>query len=622
MKTNTQENLVTMIPFNQLVEDPENVRKTSSKASMEALAANIAAHGLLQNLLVRKVDNKKFAVGGGERRRQALGMLVADGKLGETHPVPCVIKEGPITSISLSENVHRAAMHPADEFVAYKDMIDSGMTVKEVAAIHGVAKKKVEQRLTLGRLSPVVLNAYREGKIDKDDAKAFTLTSDTKRQERVFETLSPNCLSAYRISNAITDGEIESDEEIARFVGREAYEEAGGIIRENLFGDEVFFKDGELLTKLATEDLQEEAENLLADGWKWIDVQLERDFYSLHKMDRIYPETVKLSKTDEEALERVNKRLDELNITRHDNEADRDAWNKLFTLKKGLEEKTQKYKASDKAIAGGIVSIWNGKLCLDLGFVRPEDNPALQEEKAKKAEEKANNPVDCGVALSDDLAAIRLEIFRIELVKNPVIASDLLNFHLIKDILTTGFTDKPFDLSTAKPYGPRTQSEKGDMGVFSGRDEYERLVSELPMKWFKIKDQIKSFDAFRALSAEDKARLQSYAAALMLNPQLAGEKHAKPTLEHAAVLMETHPQDYWTPNEDCFKRMTKTQMFGIAKDVIGAEFIAKHEKSKKGEIAAALGREFVPPKDSKQKREKSVIDKISAWLPRPMRVGK
>ena len=620
---NIQDAAVTLLPFNLLVAEPKNVRKKCTQSGLESLADNIAAEGILQNLIVRKLDDGQFAVVGGERRRQALNILVERGKLESTFEVPCLIKEGSITSISLSENIHREAMHPADQFEAWRDMVDSGLTIEEVAIRHGATQRKIEQRLKLGRLSPVVLGAFREGKLDESEAMVFTLSDNHQKQERVLESLEAYNRSAFRIKRAMTEGEIESTDKLAVFVGREAYEKAGGIIRSDLFGDDVFFKDSELLTKLATEYLQEEADKLLAEGWSWIDVDLEYDNRFGDNMRRVYPDKVELSEEDNDALERILKSLDGLAVTKAENEADQDSWVKLNIVKDEINQKKEAYSVADKAMAGGKVCIdYRGKLNVEIGFIRPEDDPVALVHKAQAAKEKEGKPTDCGKALSDDLAAIRLEILRAELVKNPSIASDLFIYHMLVDILTFGYVPSPFDFSALKPSGPRTTSEKGDMGKFVGREEYKKMVSALPMKWFKAKDVIKSFEAFRSLSADEKSKLQAYAAALMLKPQLAGEPETKLTLEYTAELMETRPQDYWTPNEDCFKRMTKGHMFEIAKDVIGDEFIAKHEKSKKGEIAAALGRTFLPPKGAKKERDKSVLERISTWLPLSMRVGK
>jgi ParB family chromosome partitioning protein len=66
------------IPLSQLVPSPSNVRKTDAATGISELAASIEAHGLLQNLQVRKIASGKFEVVAGGRRHLAL-------KLGSPH---------------------------------------------------------------------------------------------------------------------------------------------------------------------------------------------------------------------------------------------------------------------------------------------------------------------------------------------------------------------------------------------------------------------------------------------------------------------------------------------------------------------------------------------------------
>ena len=63
------------IPLHQLVASNANVRRTERKADVEALAASILAHGLLQNLSVQPHGENRFEVVAGGRRHAALKAL-------------------------------------------------------------------------------------------------------------------------------------------------------------------------------------------------------------------------------------------------------------------------------------------------------------------------------------------------------------------------------------------------------------------------------------------------------------------------------------------------------------------------------------------------------------------
>src|ERR1700733_13459810 len=143
---------IQMIPPDKLYPSPANARKTGTKDGIEALAESIHVHGLLNNLVVQPGGEKgTFSVLAGGRRLAALNHLAKAKKLETDYAVPCnVIEiEGDISSeeISLAENEMRQAMHPADQFEAFRKLADEGQGPDTIAAKFGVTPRVVEQRL-------------------------------------------------------------------------------------------------------------------------------------------------------------------------------------------------------------------------------------------------------------------------------------------------------------------------------------------------------------------------------------------------------------------------------------------------------------------------------------------
>src|SRR3984957_16929996 len=140
---------MTTIPLNKLILANDNVRKTGATEGIGELAASIAAHGLLQSLVVRKAKRGKFAVIAGQRRHRALSLLAGDARIPADLLVDChvVADEADATEIGLAENVMRAPMHPADQFEAFRDLIDKGASPADVAARFGVSESIIAKRL-------------------------------------------------------------------------------------------------------------------------------------------------------------------------------------------------------------------------------------------------------------------------------------------------------------------------------------------------------------------------------------------------------------------------------------------------------------------------------------------
>ena len=205
----------TAIPLNKLVAWEGNVRKTESDKGIDELAASIKAHGLLQSLVVQKDKGDKFAVVAGRRRLKALQRLVKEKHIPADHPVNCqpIEAEANATEISLVENVQREQMHPADEFDAFKALIDAGIPPADIAARFGVTEAVVQKRLKLANVSPKLIALYRKGEMTLQHVMAFTVTDDHKAQERVWEDAQQyHEVDADTIRDTLTEDEIRGDD--------------------------------------------------------------------------------------------------------------------------------------------------------------------------------------------------------------------------------------------------------------------------------------------------------------------------------------------------------------------------------------------------------------------------
>lgn len=103
---------ITNIPLNKLTAWKGNVRKTRTKGFIDQLAASIKAHGLQQNLIVKK-DGKQFSVVAGGQRLKALQQLAAAGEIKATHPVPCKVTESGTDATELQP--HQQAPDPRSD---------------------------------------------------------------------------------------------------------------------------------------------------------------------------------------------------------------------------------------------------------------------------------------------------------------------------------------------------------------------------------------------------------------------------------------------------------------------------------------------------------------------------
>ena len=190
-----------LVPLTQLRSRPSmrNVRK-SRRASIPELAASILRVGLLQNLtVVVSVDGQHYEVVAGGRRLAALKLLAKRRRIAKDYQVPCLlVADASARTASLTENVQREAMHPADQFEAFASLVAEGRPVEDIAADFGVTPLVVQRRLKLANVSPRLLEDYRSDAVTLDQLMALAITDDHAAQEAALCRYRDNALYVER----------------------------------------------------------------------------------------------------------------------------------------------------------------------------------------------------------------------------------------------------------------------------------------------------------------------------------------------------------------------------------------------------------------------------------------
>jgi ParB family chromosome partitioning protein len=374
------------IPLNRLKTSPHNARKVPhTEAAIEALAASIAAKKMLQKPVVEPERDEAGGLTGfwlvtiGEGRRLALCLLARRKQIKKTHPVACVIDtEFDPGEISLDENVTRSAMHPADQFEAFRDLAQrKGWGAEEIGARFGVSAHVVRQRLRLGAVSPRLMAVYREDGLTLDQLMAFAVTEDHARQEQVYDGLSYN-RSAGFIRHAMTQAKIAADDRRAIFVGVEAYAVAGGEVVRDLFTEDGggWWEDVALADRLAAEKLAALAQAVReAEGWKWAEAHL--DYPSAHGLARVYPHRVERTPQEVVDAEAMSAEYDaQIEKFADVDELPPEVEARLKEIEAALEAFGDAYAyAPDELARGGVfVTLGHdGAARIERGFIRSED---------------------------------------------------------------------------------------------------------------------------------------------------------------------------------------------------------------------------------------------------------
>ncbi len=376
------------IPFNKLVLSQSNVRRIKAGVAIEELAADIARRTLLQSLTVRTVldadgaETGMYEIPTGGRRYRALELLVKQKRLTRTAPIPCVIRtEGLAEEDSLAENIQRAPLHPLDQFRAFQAMREKGMGEEEIAAAFFVSVNVVKQRLRLASVSETLRDAYAADEMTLDHLMAFTVNPDHARQVQVWDAIKDSYTKQpYQIRRMLTEDAVRASDKRAQFIGIDAYVEAGGAVMRDLFesDDGGWLEDIGLVDLLVTEKLNEEAEAIRAEGWKWIEVGLDFPYGHTYGLRRLFGEQEPLTDEQQAARDALQLELDTLEAEYADapelpDEID-ERLGEIETAIDAIDDRPLIYDADEITRAGAFVSISpSGHLHVARGFVRPED---------------------------------------------------------------------------------------------------------------------------------------------------------------------------------------------------------------------------------------------------------
>lgn len=626
------------IPFNKLVLSQSNIRRVKAGVSIEELAEDIARRTLLASLTVRPVldedgaETGMFEIPAGGRRYRALELLVKQKRLNRTAPVPCIVRtDGLAEEDSLAENVQRAPLHPLDQFRAFQAMREKGKSEEEIAAAFFVSANVVKQRLKLAAIAPSLLDAYAEEEMTLDQLMAFTVNPDHERQEQVWEALKQHySKQPYEIRRMLTEGAVRASDRRVQFVGLDNYVEAGGEILRDLFqsDDGGWLQDAGLLETMVSEKLNEAAEAIRAEGWKWVEVDTDFPYGHTYGMRRIRGEAEPMNDEEEksyEALKAEHGKLED-DYAESDELPDEvdERLGEIETAMEALQDHPIRFEAEDLSIAGAFVSVdGSGRPRIERGYVRPEDEPVAETEDA--ADEGAVDPVtdNAEVAGSDavadseddedlkplsdrlvcELTAHRTLALRDALANDPHVAS-IAALHAMTLRLFYHYGQE-----SCVEIEPRSTAF-GAQAPGLGDTPYAQSIDQRIDSWTKSlpKRAEDLWDALCEFDRDSRDALFAHCVAMTVNAVHEPHYHKPRQIAHAGILAATIGLDMakagWTPTAERYLgRVTKARILAAVREAKGdkeAERIAGFKKPDMVEAAEEL------------------LDG-TGWLPEPLR---
>ncbi len=617
------------VPLAQLKLSRYNVRRTAG-GDISQLAASIRAEGLINQLTVARIPPdetqpaERYEVIAGGRRLAALQSLRDAGHLQPDHLVPVNIVDASIaTEVGLAENTVRERMHPHDELVSFRDLAAAGHGPEEIAARFGVTSIFVQRRLRLANVSPVLLRAFREDKLNVDQMMAFTLTDDHAMQERVFDAARSKWeLEPARIRAALTLKEVPTTDKRVVFVGLANYEAAGGAVRRDLFDDQGggYALDEQLLDQLVEEKLQAESKALLADGWSFVHIERNGDRWKFtSNCDHSEPKYSPRELTDTESADLEEKRARlaqverEIDAMEDDDDAPADLLDERCDERQTLEDaiaaltrSVTTFSDRQKAKAGALIEVdHSGRLHVELGLIPRQDSSKAQRAVAKaKGEPAPAVKATLAESMLRRLSAHRQIALQLSLLKRSDVALATLAHKLLTPIFYTG-TDRgnPCDITAKPTIGSLHSLGFPDVDRSAGLAELEGAIAELRTTLGVPTTQAQLWPWLLLQPKETISALLGVAAVATVDVVIRYASDA-PVGGPLATALDLDMAEHWAPTAGTF--------FGLVPKSLAIEAVTEVH----GDVQASR---LVPMKKDECAGECEKLMARSGWLPKPLR---
>lgn len=166
-------------------------RKVFDEDTLAELAESIKKYGVIQPIVVRKVEDH-YEIVAGERRWRA-------AKLAGLREMPVIIREytdQEMAEISLIENLQREDLNPIEEAKAYQTLITTyNLRQEDIAECVSKSRTVITNALRLLKLSEKVQTMLVEGLISTGHAKALLSLEDEGQQFEIAEKIIDEQLS-------------------------------------------------------------------------------------------------------------------------------------------------------------------------------------------------------------------------------------------------------------------------------------------------------------------------------------------------------------------------------------------------------------------------------------------
>jgi ParB family chromosome partitioning protein len=197
------------IEVEKITPNPKQPRSVFDEDAMEELVHSVKEIGLLQPIVVRRLEQDKYELVMGERRWRAT-------QLAGLATIPAIVRDTSDDAMlrdALLENLHRSQLNPLEEAAAYQQMLDDfGCTQEVLATRIGRSRPQISNTLRLLKLPASVQRRVAAGVLSAGHARALLGLPSGDAIERLAQRIVAEGLSVRTVEEIVALGDMNDDD--------------------------------------------------------------------------------------------------------------------------------------------------------------------------------------------------------------------------------------------------------------------------------------------------------------------------------------------------------------------------------------------------------------------------
>lgn len=182
LDSSSTETALLEIDINLIKPNPGQPRQHIADDKLQELAESIREHGVVQPVVVRRLEDGSYELIAGERRWRACRLLQMD-------KVPAIVRhydDLEAAAVALIENIQRENLNPLEEAAAYRRLIDEyGLTQEDLSQRVGKSRPFITNMLRLLHLPEEIKDMLQQGQLTAGHARAVLAAPDARLQVKI-----------------------------------------------------------------------------------------------------------------------------------------------------------------------------------------------------------------------------------------------------------------------------------------------------------------------------------------------------------------------------------------------------------------------------------------------------